>query len=529
MGSLGSGLQEWATKAAEKYRAGGEEALTDFLGSQQAVLLADPQRHRLLLYRDRVGIQDLYFVCTAETTWLSTRVESLLTVGAISGEPDLEVCSAMLCGVAPSAQRSAYRDLGALGAGERLSVDSDGVEVRRYWSPWPDLGTQESAAPKDAKPDSWYEDRFERLLREILLEQTPGRGSVACTLSAGLDSSTVATLLREVRPKLSITAVTFSSPDFPQEDEGPLAAEVAAGGSMESLELRLDRHWPLSRPDGLVVPRGLPLGNRYREVWEQAFEALSARGISTLFTGVSGDNLFPAAVSPYADQLLQGRWATLWRDARAHLGGRWSLLPRLLRYRLVEPLRAHWRGFDPPAPPAWLTGKGRALAAPWLVRRKASEESPGRTLHRHWMEDPWLPLAVQELGRQARSHGIEFRHPLLDHRLMEFAARLPPRQVTRAGWTKHLLRRVMKDRLPSGILREPGKKLPKGVWVRGLVDREGQKVRALMTEMRCAELGLVDAERLSQEYESFAQDRRGTLKHLWAVLSLEAWLRGQFV
>ena len=133
--------------------------------------------------------------------------------------------------------------------------------------------------------------------------------------------------------------------------------------------------------------------------------------------------------------------------------------------------------------------------------RRAGEEEPaperyrllpGRFARLQLLRDPHLPLTLGELARRAAQHGIELRQPLVDHRLIEFAASLPTGQTFRAAERKVIVRHAMRGRLPDEVLDRREKIYPTTIARRGLAEREQAKVRSLITNMRAAELGLVD-------------------------------------
>jgi asparagine synthase (glutamine-hydrolysing) len=131
------------------------------------------------------------------------------------------------------------------------------------------------------------------------------------------------------------------------------------------------------------------------------------------------------------------------------------------------------------------------------------------------------------LTAQAARHGIELRHPLLDHRLFEFAASLPTAQTFAAGMRKIILRNAMRGRLPDEVVDRRGKTYPAAIARRGLRERERAKVWSLVTNMRAADLGFVDEQRLRQAYGDYLTGRSDS-SLFWHTLTLEAWLRRYF-
>jgi hypothetical protein len=189
--------------------------------------------------------------------------------------------------------------------------------------------------------------------------------------------------------------------------------------------------------------------------------------------------------------------------------------------------------------PGW--ERVRIPLVPWLGERLRREELPalpatmelprrllpGRRERLRALRDPLLPVVASLATRHAARYGIDFRHPMLDHRLFDFAASLPTTQTFAAGRRKVILRNAMHGLLPEPVLGCWGKTYPDAIARRGLRERERAKVWSLMTDMRAAEMGFVDERRLRAAYRDYltGRDRRALF---WNTLTLEAWLRRYF-
>jgi asparagine synthase (glutamine-hydrolysing) len=135
-----------------------------------------------------------------------------------------------------------------------------------------------------------------------------------------------------------------------------------------------------------------------------------------------------------------------------------------------------------------------------------------------------LPLDIlTKVDRMSMAHSVEAREPLLDHRLIEWAATLPPDFRLRDGQTKWILREVIRDLVPPAILNRPkrGFAVPLGRWFRG---RLGGYLRELLLSRRSRDRGILDVvetERLIVAHEA----GRDLDLHLWTLVSFELWCR----
>ena len=253
--------------------------------------------------------------------------------------------------------------------------------------------------------------------------------------------------------------------------------------------------------------------------------------MSCLFSGASGDNLFGGNASAYPDLLLTLRWVELARQLRRHLPRSEMGWARVIRTMLLAPIRRRYLPFlDRPEPPPWLGERYRELAVE-LLRRGRREGRPFRLLPGRadlldQLRERRLAQTFCQLDVQAAGFGVELRHPLLDHRLVELAASLPIDQVFRAAERKVIVRNAMRGRLPDEVLDRRRKITPDAIFARGVREREADRVRAGLTGMVAAELGYVDERRLRAAYEDYAAGRSRSTR-FWSAFSLERWLRAR--
>ncbi len=125
--------------------------------------------------------------------------------------------------------------------------------------------------------------------------------------------------------------------------------------------------------------------------------------------------------------------------------------------------------------------------------------------------------------RASMAVSLEARCPLLDHRVVEFAWRLPSSFKVRAGKGKWLLRRVLSRYLPEALYERPkqGFNVPIGAWLRGPLRGWAE---SLLARPRIQSEGLLDTEAIRACWHDHLAGRRDRSGELWAILMLEAWL-----
>jgi asparagine synthase (glutamine-hydrolysing) len=377
------------------------------------------------------------------------------------------------------------------------------------------------------RDDTSYAEAFRERFFSII-EEYSDQGAAGVTLSGGMDSTSVAAALRSVAPNALLTAFSWVSPELPEADESRAIEAVGRKLRCPVITIAADQLWPLRSDPGILPSPAGPFFNFYSDLWDVTFRRVRAHDLRVLFSGLGGDHLFGGNVFSYPDLLLTGRWGRLVSEIRTHLPHSELNLKQLVRRMVLGPIAEPFlRPFRPLAAPAstWI---GNGLKD---VLESQSETPhgllPGRRERLRVLRDSLLPAVAEMMTAHAAQHGIELRHPLLDHRLVELAASLPTSQTFSAGVRKIIMRNAMRGLLPDEVVERSHKVYLNTVAERGLREREQAKVWALMTNMVAAEMGFVDEERLREEYRSYLEGKTRRAR-FWHTLTLEAWLRRYF-
>jgi asparagine synthase (glutamine-hydrolysing) len=179
---------------------------------------------------------------------------------------------------------------------------------------------------------------------------------------------------------------------------------------------------------------------------------------------------------------------------------------RLFRPEILE----HFRGYDPAAEP--LGYLARARKGHWLSALQYLDI-------KHY-----LPLDIlTKVDRMSMAHSLEARVPLLDHKLLEFVAAIPPELKLRRGTTKYIFKRALRGILPDAILDRPkwGFAVPLGEWFKG--DLTGY-VRELLLSERARQRGIFNPEAVETLLRLAAQGRPRDFQ-IWTLISFELWCR----
>jgi asparagine synthase (glutamine-hydrolysing) len=440
------------------------------LNGQWAFAVWDARTRTLFASRDRLGVRPLYYARVADRLLFASEIKALFADPQLSREIDPRGVEQALVTWAVQAPRTPFRDVSQLPPGCSLTVRSGRLDVRPYWDL--DFPPPDTTTPPDVLAEQ---------LRELLTDATRLRlrsdVPVGAYLSGGLDSSLITGLIRRTSDaRLRTFSVTFEDAEF---DESAWQQQV-----IEYLDV--DHHQALCRTAD--VGRRFPL-----VVWHAEHplvrtapaplfvlsELVRATGYKVVLTGEGADELFGGydlfrealvrqriALDPNGDhrdllrQLypympgLQGQpdafLASFFRASAADLADpffshqpRWNLSSGLKLF-LSDDLQAELKGFDL-----------RADLAAALPTRFVSWDLLSRAQYleaRHLL--PGYILSSQG-DRVAMAHAVEGRFPFLDHRVVDFACRLPAWHKIDGLNEKALLKRAAVGLVPPALLARP--------------------------------------------------------------------------
>jgi asparagine synthase (glutamine-hydrolysing) len=411
-----------------------QEACLERLVGDFAFALWDVERRAFFLARDFAGQRPLHFHFSAGFFAFASMPAGLHALPEIERAPDLDYAArALTAGIAPPSG-SWFAGVERVRPGHLLTVRAGGAEQRRWWRP-----AEEPLRLPSARD---YADGLRDHLDRAVAARLRGQGEAAAHLSAGLDSSAVATsaahLLAPAGRVFAFTAIArpgyCESRSPPLLDEGPLAAATAAvWPNIEHVMLPAAGALPLDRLDFYTELFGQPLPNLCNLPWTMAIaDAVRARGLKVLLTGQYGNFAFS-----YDGMLL---------------------LPDLLRRGRLPALARHsaslWRGGF--VRPRSLAG---ALVRPFLARGPLPDRERDQRLRAFELNEVGRLLK----GELARS-GVDCRDPTADRRLVEFCFAIPPEEFVRGGIPRSLARRALAGRVPELVLSEPAKGVQAPDW-----------------------------------------------------------------
>jgi asparagine synthase (glutamine-hydrolysing) len=543
-----------AARVAFAYRRWGEAAL-DHLSGRFALIIWDAAHDLLLAARDPVGLFPLYWTTSGRDLLVSPSPTALVQAPGVSAAVHRAALVDYLCRRWPEVHETFLTGIHRVPPGHVLRVHHGQSRLARYWDP----------APPGRAVDWVQEDelgRFDGLLTRAV-GRCVGAGPAGVYLSGGLDSVSVAAVAVDLSRRGETATPHALSLIFPgtEIDETHLQQEIAAALGMPQLcvpfeeaagrdgilaaALRMSRGWPW------------PLLNP----WNSAYQHLGARGVQrdcrVLLSGHGGDEWLTVSPAYGADLVRALDVSGLTRQLAVAAQSYSTPWPRLLRLMLwsygarpvlaemaatvlrqLAPgfMHAHRRRALEQLTPAWIApdpALQRELR--WRLEQRV-EASLRERFDRQWylceirqaLESFLQALEFEEWFENGRRLGASVLAPFWDSDLVRFLYRVPPRLLNWNGRSKGLVRRTLAHRFPGlGFERQP--KVTVRTYHRDLMLRDGPAAwRVLGGTAAMAEVGLVDGTALEARMSDiFSGIHAGEWRHIWPVLSVEAWLRGR--
>lgn len=523
----------------------GEDCVS-MLNGDFAFALWDGRRRRMVLARDRMGVRPLFYTRQGERLYFASEVKALLQVPGVVAELDPVALDQIFTLWAPIAPRTAFRDIYELEPASLMIVQEGGVSTRPYWKlDYPDRET----LPRHRDERAAAEE-----LRALLTEATRIRMRadvpVGSYLSGGLDSSITSALAAGMAPgRLKTFSVTFASAEH---DESAFQLEMARAlgtdhSSVACGEGDIAAVFPdvirfTERPILRTAPA--PLYKLSRLVREAGLKVvLTGEGADEVFAGY--DIFKEARVRRFCARQPGSRIRPhLFRKLYPYLPGlRQQSAEYLASFfgaggtGLDDPLFSHRARLDgTAATKLFFSGDLRATlsgydAAEDLAARLPEAFARWHPLHQaQYLEARFLLpgyILSSQGDRMAMAHGIEGRFPFLDHRLVEFAAGLPPEMKLKGLVEKHILREATKDLLPPAIGRRPKQpyRAPDSQSFVGA--GAGDYVRTALSEAEIGAGGLFNPKAVAKLHEKCSRHPASGFRDNAAfvgILSTQLWL-----
>jgi asparagine synthase (glutamine-hydrolysing) len=537
--------------------AWGLPATLDRINGMFAFAVWDRRARILHLVRDRLGKKPLYFGWVGRDFLFASELKALHAHPDFVPDLDRDALALLLrYGYVPS-PHSIYRGIFKLAPAGHLALpwnhqvirDSALEKVRTYWS-MREVARLGAAQPLKIRESEAIE-HLEGLLTDAVEQRMIADVPLGAFLSGGIDSSTIVALMQtcSTRPVKTFT-IGFHEAGYNEAEDAKQIAQ----------HLGTDHHelYVTPRDAQEIIPQ-LP------QIYDEPFADISQiptflvaqftrRYVTVALSGDGGDEVFGGYnrhfIGPYLWQALSfcprpirrgcaglmtsisperwdrgiefvNQWLPQWlrRPTPGYQLHRLALLLSIERpEQLYERLLSQWTN-----PDAIVIGGHESSSL---------HSNPGKRVemddftHRMMYYDTigYLPDDILvKVDRATMAVSLEARAPLLDHRVVEFAWRLPRAMKARRGQGKLILRKILGRHVPAGLVDRPkrGFAIPLDNWLRGPLR---DWAAGMLDEERLRREGLVEPQQIRRLWEEHLTGKGNWVRPLWCVLMFQAWL-----
>jgi asparagine synthase (glutamine-hydrolysing) len=501
-----------------------------------AFAIWDSIRQRLFIARDRVGKKPLVYSITDDAIIFASEIKALLQDPAATAAVDCEALHHYLTYQYVPSPWTMFKGIHKLPSAHSLVVQQGNIKIRQYW--------HLSYAPKLMLPTLGdYVEQFMAIFTEAVKIRLRSDVPLGAFLSGGIDSSaTVAVMSRLTNRPIKTFSIGF---DVSEYNETSFAAMVAKQYNTDHTEFMVN-------PDAIsILPK---LVWHYNEPFADSsaiptyyVSKLTREHVTVALNGDGGDESFAGYERYIADKLASYYEKTprvvreyIIKQALAfipHQENRRSFFRRLKRFvngisEKAERRYVRWIcGFDNEMKnELYTTAFAEKVAAidsvdlvvNWYAKADASAFLD-KTLFVDIMS--YLPddlLVKVDIAAMANS--LEARSPFLDHKLMEFAAALPPELKLNGIASKYLLKKAFSPLLPRSVLyrKKMGFGVPIDRWLRTELK---ELTYQILLEKRTVERGLFKEQAVRMLINEHMLKRADHSYRIWTLLFLELWYR----
>ncbi len=505
--------------------------------------LWDRQERKLYLARDRLGEKPLYFGWQNQVFLFSSELKGMACHPAFSGVVDRGAVALFTrYGYIP-APWSIYEGIQKLAPGAFLELSvgrgaqcyGELPESKRYWS-LQDVIERGTERPFEGDTSEAVEVLHE-ILRQAVVSQAIADVPLGAFLSGGVDSSTIVALMQahSSRPVRTFT-IGFGEHHY---DEAVHARKVAELLGTDHTEMYVSPQDALNAIPRLPVLYDEPFSDS-SQIPTALVAEMARKHVTVALSGDGGDEVFGGyaryssaralwrVLSPLPNVVRQtfqrisaaipARWPS------SGIVGKARMLSDILDYQFptVEQLYfllvSHWRS---PTTVVNQVDEPRTVLSDRSMWPDASEME-GRMMATDTLT--YLPDDILvKVDRAAMAVSLETRAPLLDHRVVEFAWRLPLSLKIRGGQGKWILRKVLHGYVPQKLVKRTkrGFIVPIESWLRGPLRDWGE---ALLDERRLRIDGFFRVAAIRERWAEHIRGVRQWDRCLWDILMFQAWL-----
>lgn len=525
-----SGHSDTATILAAITEWGLEASLHRFIG-MFAIALWDRRERTLSLVRDRLGIKPLYFGKIGEGWVFGSELKALRAHPEFSPAINRDALALFFRYNNIPAPHSIFNDTYKVQPGQLITITSNEIARKTWWNVSEIWDQGESTSYTDEEDCI---EQLDTLLRDAIQARMLSDVPLGAFLSGGIDSSTVSALMQaQSMNKIRTFSIGFHSEGYNEAEHAKTIANYlgtdhtelyVSPKNMLHLIPSLPVHWDEPFSDSSQIPTLI-------------LSQLTREHVTVSLSGDGGDELFSGYDRYFWAQRIWEILQHIPRPVRKLGSATGNLIPRFL-FQKLGPIgqKICWR-FDAlkteglpdlynyffshlHTPEQFVPGSSPPLT-PMDTQLTTGDDW-------RWMSKvdlmSYLPDDIlTKVDRASMAASLEARVPILDHRIVEFASRVPTSMKVRNGEGKWLLKQVLHRVVPKELVDRPkmGFGVPIQQWLQGELWEWANDLLRTETIRR---QGYVNADEVAHMWRQFQKGETHYCHRLWDVLMFQAWL-----
>ncbi len=520
----------------EAYKKWGQECPAHLIGDF-AFALWDEQNRQLFCARDHIGARPFYYYQSDKFFAFSSEIKAILTLQDVPrtiNDNRVADCLQLLVG---NNTETFYKKIFRLEPATALIVAPTKFSTRRYW----DYNHKYTVKRKN-------NDEYAQEFREIFIEAVRCRlrtlSPVGCTMSGGLDSSSVACAAGRIIKNSLLHTFSFNFPDLPESelakiDERKYQQAVLASGDFIHHSINGHEFAPLQDLLVHLDCYDQPFFYPHLYLDWQAWKIAQENGIRVMLNGLDGDAVVSHGYEHLHHLVYHGKLFQFVKNIKEVSQEQGISKQLLMKLYLIHPLFKaplayiyHW--VKTKTLPLWKVNtllSGEFAVSSGLTRRINERKSlfqSAKKAHYQSLTNPLLTDVLELTNNFSSRFQIEVRSPFFDRRVMEFCYALPSEQKLQNGWSRFILRKAMQDVVPKKIVERMGKSNLSPGFIHTFLQNHSRLIQQMMASPHPYLSNKIKKDVLQHLYESLTREpytcNRSYHLNIYFLVLLQEWL-----
>lgn len=512
------------------------EKFLEKLNGMFALALFDKKKNKIIIARDRLGIKPVYYYSDKKKIIFASEIKAILKYG-IKPQPDLSAINDYIIFQFCLGEKTFFKNIKKILPGHYAIIGKAGIKIKKYWDLDYSIDSSHS--------EDYFSSKLESLLNDSLSIQVRSDVPIGAYLSGGLDSSIVACIAGKFILKTNFKSFTGAFSEGKEYNETQYSRLVSKFMGAEKNEI-----YPTSKDFVDIMPKlayfmDEPAGGP--GIFAQYFVSkLAAKNVKVVLGGQGGDEVwggYARYLIAYLEQSLKGAILNN-QDEGRYVVTLKSIVPNLRIIENYSPVIKHFfsEGFFGSMDERYLrlikrtNNEENIFSADFLKKIRANNSPieefksifnwPNTASYfnkmTHFDIKTILPVLLQVEDRASMANSLESRVPLIDHRIVEFSAKIPPGIKFKGGKSKYILKKAVKNIVPKKILERKDKigfAVPLSEWYKKNPVKDF--VNQTLTSKRAKERGIyntIGIKGLIGHEEKFS-------RAIWGLLCIELWFK----